>query len=115
MHLFAIGVSVVRKKIHYFYSCSGATASHTFVLETKTQGRFQGSPAVITYRVPTKTALQVLSFTSTVPTFLMLCILYYPLYLIHCNCSSDAILLNQCFLHVEGGLLNPHLPTGYSC
>jgi len=36
----------------------GATASHTFVLETKTQGRFQGSPAVITYRVPTKTALQ---------------------------------------------------------
>ncbi|RLN29925.1 hypothetical protein C2845_PM05G14450 [Panicum miliaceum] len=36
----------------------GATVSHTFVLETKTQGRFQGSPAVITYRVPTKTALQ---------------------------------------------------------
>ncbi|OQU79368.1 hypothetical protein SORBI_3008G134900 [Sorghum bicolor] len=36
----------------------GATASHTFVLETKTQGRFQGSPAIITYRVPTKTALQ---------------------------------------------------------
>ncbi|KAG2630105.1 hypothetical protein PVAP13_3KG493300 [Panicum virgatum] len=39
-------------------SVHGATASHTFVLETKTQGRFQGSPAVITYRVPTKTALQ---------------------------------------------------------
>nr|ACF84177.1 unknown [Zea mays] len=37
----------------------GATASHTYVLETKTQGRFQGSPAIITYRVPTKTALQV--------------------------------------------------------
>ncbi|CAN6343404.1 unnamed protein product [Urochloa humidicola] len=36
----------------------GATVSHTFVLETKTQGRFQGSPAVIKYRVPTKTALQ---------------------------------------------------------
>ncbi|XP_062202869.1 uncharacterized protein LOC133905161 [Phragmites australis] len=36
----------------------GATASHTFVLETKAQGRFQGSPAIITYRVPTKTALQ---------------------------------------------------------
>ncbi|KAL6847344.1 hypothetical protein ACP4OV_023197 [Aristida adscensionis] len=36
----------------------GATASHTFVLETKSQGRFQGSPAIITYRVPTKTALQ---------------------------------------------------------
>ncbi|CAL4898540.1 unnamed protein product [Urochloa decumbens] len=36
----------------------GSTVSHTFVLETKTQGRFQGSPAVIKYRVPTKTALQ---------------------------------------------------------
>ncbi|KAK3140035.1 hypothetical protein QOZ80_5AG0394510 [Eleusine coracana subsp. coracana] len=36
----------------------GATASHTFVLETKTQGRFQGSPAIIKYRIPTKTALQ---------------------------------------------------------
>jgi translocon-associated protein subunit beta len=36
----------------------GVTASHAFVLETKVQGRFQGSPAVITYRVPTKAALQ---------------------------------------------------------
>ncbi|KAF0901179.1 hypothetical protein E2562_038189 [Oryza meyeriana var. granulata] len=36
----------------------GATASHAFILETKAQGRFQGSPAVITYRVPTKAALQ---------------------------------------------------------
>ncbi|TVU49663.1 hypothetical protein EJB05_00987 [Eragrostis curvula] len=36
----------------------GATASHTFILETKTQGRFQGSPAIIRYRIPTKTALQ---------------------------------------------------------
>ncbi|CAL4891567.1 unnamed protein product [Urochloa decumbens] len=39
----------------------GSTVSHTFVLETKTQGRFQGSPAVIKYRVPTKTALQAYS------------------------------------------------------
>ncbi|GJN36412.1 hypothetical protein PR202_gb25270 [Eleusine coracana subsp. coracana] len=36
----------------------GATASHIFVLETKVQGRFQGSPAVIKYRVPTKAVLQ---------------------------------------------------------
>ncbi|KQK02784.1 translocon-associated protein subunit beta [Brachypodium distachyon] len=36
----------------------GATASHVFVLETKAQGRFQGSPAVIKYRVPTKAVLQ---------------------------------------------------------
>ncbi|TVU18439.1 hypothetical protein EJB05_34540 [Eragrostis curvula] len=39
----------------------GATASHNFVLEAKVQGRFQGSPAVIKYRVPTKTALQRLA------------------------------------------------------
>jgi translocon-associated protein subunit beta len=37
----------------------GATASHNFILETKVQGKFQGSPAIITYRVPTKAALQV--------------------------------------------------------
>uniref|UniRef100_A0A0D9WBR4 Translocon-associated protein subunit beta n=1 Tax=Leersia perrieri TaxID=77586 RepID=A0A0D9WBR4_9ORYZ len=36
----------------------GATASHNFVLETKVQGRFQGSPATVRYRVPTKAALQ---------------------------------------------------------
>ncbi|XP_006653936.1 translocon-associated protein subunit beta-like [Oryza brachyantha] len=36
----------------------GATASHNFILETKTQGKFQGSPAIIRYRVPTKAALQ---------------------------------------------------------
>jgi translocon-associated protein subunit beta len=32
-------------------------------LETKAQGRFQGSPAVIKYRVPTKAVLQVWSST----------------------------------------------------
>ncbi|KAK8457028.1 hypothetical protein SEVIR_3G117600v4 [Setaria viridis] len=36
----------------------GATASHNFVLETKVQGRFQGSPAIIKYRVLTNDALQ---------------------------------------------------------
>ncbi|KAF0924196.1 hypothetical protein E2562_008493 [Oryza meyeriana var. granulata] len=36
----------------------GATASHHFVLETKAQGRFQGSPAIIRYRVHTKAAPQ---------------------------------------------------------
>ncbi|XP_066166661.1 uncharacterized protein [Oryza sativa Japonica Group] len=39
----------------------GATASHNFILETKVQGKFQGSPAIITYRVPTKAALQAYS------------------------------------------------------
>jgi hypothetical protein len=42
-----------------FCSSSGATASHHFVLETKVQGRFQGSPVVIKYHVPTKAVLQV--------------------------------------------------------
>ncbi|XP_020592326.1 translocon-associated protein subunit beta [Phalaenopsis equestris] len=37
---------------------AGATASHSFVLESKVKGAFQGSPAVIKFRVPTKAALQ---------------------------------------------------------
>lgn len=38
---------------------SGAHISHSFELEAKTKGMFHGSPAVITFRVPTKSALQV--------------------------------------------------------
>ncbi|KQK08146.1 hypothetical protein BRADI_2g39960v3 [Brachypodium distachyon] len=45
----------------------GSTASHSFVLETKVQGRFQGSPAVIKYRVPTKAALQEAYSTPVLP------------------------------------------------
>ncbi|KAM0900048.1 hypothetical protein ACQ4PT_020900 [Festuca glaucescens] len=45
----------------------GSTASHHFVLETKVQGRFQGSPAVIKYRVPTKAALQEAYSTPILP------------------------------------------------
>ncbi|KAE8689400.1 GEM-like protein 5-like [Hibiscus syriacus] len=32
--------------------------SHSFELEAKKQGMFNGAPAVITYRVPTKASLQ---------------------------------------------------------
>uniref|UniRef100_A0A8R7TSM4 Translocon-associated protein subunit beta n=1 Tax=Triticum urartu TaxID=4572 RepID=A0A8R7TSM4_TRIUA len=45
----------------------GATASHAFVLESKTQGRFQASPAVIKYRVATKAALQEAYSTPILP------------------------------------------------
>ncbi|XP_047059487.1 translocon-associated protein subunit beta-like [Lolium rigidum] len=45
----------------------GSTASHVFVLETKAQGRFQGSPAVIKYRVPTKAVLQEAYSTPILP------------------------------------------------
>ncbi|KAK1603311.1 hypothetical protein QYE76_007758 [Lolium multiflorum] len=45
----------------------GSTASHAFVLETKAQGRFQGSPAVIKYRVPTKAVLQEAYSTPILP------------------------------------------------
>uniref|UniRef100_A0A8R7JUN7 Uncharacterized protein n=1 Tax=Triticum urartu TaxID=4572 RepID=A0A8R7JUN7_TRIUA len=37
----------------------GSTTSHNFVLETKAQGKFQGSPTIINYRVPPKAALQI--------------------------------------------------------
>lgn len=38
---------------------SGGILSHTFELEAKAKGLFAGSPAVIKFRVPTKSALQV--------------------------------------------------------
>ncbi|XP_020107605.1 translocon-associated protein subunit beta [Ananas comosus] len=37
---------------------AGATASHSFVLESKVKGVFHGAPAVIKFRIPTKAALQ---------------------------------------------------------
>ncbi|KAJ8423152.1 hypothetical protein Cgig2_011557 [Carnegiea gigantea] len=37
---------------------AGAHVSHSFELEAKVKGQFQGAPAVIKYRVPTKAALQ---------------------------------------------------------
>ncbi|PUZ64386.1 hypothetical protein GQ55_3G140000 [Panicum hallii var. hallii] len=45
----------------------GSSASHNFVLEPKVQGRFQGSPAVIKYRVLTHAALQEAYSTPTLP------------------------------------------------
>lgn len=50
---------VIENKSVIICTFSGATASHAFVLESKTQGRFQASPAIIKYRVATKAALQV--------------------------------------------------------
>jgi len=41
------------------FLASGAQVSHSFELEAKVKGQFQGAPAVIRYRVPTKAALQV--------------------------------------------------------
>ena len=38
---------------------SGGIISHTFELEAKSKGVFAGEPAVIKFRVPTKSALQV--------------------------------------------------------
>lgn len=46
-----------------FVTPSGATASHSFVLESKVKGVFHGAPAVIKFRIPTKAALQVYLFT----------------------------------------------------
>lgn len=39
--------------------CSGGIVSHSFELEAKEKGIFNGAPAVVTFRVPTKAALQV--------------------------------------------------------
>jgi Translocon-associated protein beta (TRAPB) len=40
-------------------NCRGASVSHSFVLKSDVKGVFQGSPAVVKFRVPTKAALQV--------------------------------------------------------
>ncbi|ONK77894.1 uncharacterized protein A4U43_C02F12000 [Asparagus officinalis] len=37
---------------------AGASVSHSFVLDSQVKGLFHGSPAVIKFRVPTKSALQ---------------------------------------------------------
>lgn len=46
-------------KMQNFAICSGGLQSHSFELEAKKQGMFYGAPAVITFRIPTKAALQV--------------------------------------------------------
>ncbi|KAK8479431.1 hypothetical protein V6N13_044220 [Hibiscus sabdariffa] len=46
---------------------AGGVLSHSFELEAKKQGMFSGSPAVITYRIPTKTTLQVAYSTPILP------------------------------------------------
>ncbi|KAL7168586.1 hypothetical protein ACSBR2_038930 [Camellia fascicularis] len=46
----------------------GALVSHAFELESEVQALFYGAPAVITFRIPTKAALQVLSLYKSIPT-----------------------------------------------
>ncbi|KAF4367704.1 hypothetical protein CsatB_021190 [Cannabis sativa] len=46
---------------------AGGILSHTFELEAKTKGIFNGAPALITYRVPTKAALQEAFSTPILP------------------------------------------------
>ncbi|XP_022928575.1 uncharacterized protein LOC111435340 isoform X2 [Cucurbita moschata] len=46
---------------------AGGHLSHSFELEAKTKGMFHGSPAVVTFRVPTKSALQEALSTPILP------------------------------------------------
>ncbi|KAE8715870.1 GEM-like protein 5-like [Hibiscus syriacus] len=46
---------------------AGGVLSHSFELEAKIQGLFNGAPAVITYRVPTKATLQEAYSTPILP------------------------------------------------
>ncbi|KAK8913777.1 hypothetical protein KSP39_PZI023445 [Platanthera zijinensis] len=50
---------------------AGATTSHSFVLESKVKGVFQGSPAIIKFRVSTKTALQEAFSTPIQPLYIL--------------------------------------------
>ncbi|KAE8661661.1 GEM-like protein 5-like [Hibiscus syriacus] len=51
----------------YNQGFSGALLSHPFELEAKKQGMFYGAPAVITFRIPTKAALQEAYSTEILP------------------------------------------------
>ncbi|KAI9176873.1 hypothetical protein LWI28_008080 [Acer negundo] len=46
---------------------AGGILSHTYELEAKVQGMFYGAPAVISFRIPTKAALQVAYSTPILP------------------------------------------------
>ncbi|KAK8574439.1 hypothetical protein V6N12_062133 [Hibiscus sabdariffa] len=46
---------------------AGGLLSHSFELEAKKQGMFYGAPAVITFRIPTKAALQEAYSTAILP------------------------------------------------
>ncbi|OAY37148.1 hypothetical protein MANES_11G078900v8 [Manihot esculenta] len=46
---------------------AGGILSHSFELEGKVKGSFYGSPAVITFRIPTKSALQEAYSTPILP------------------------------------------------
>ncbi|KAB2008248.1 hypothetical protein ES319_D10G086800v1 [Gossypium barbadense] len=46
---------------------AGGILSHSFELEAKKQGMFYGAPAVISFRIPTKAALQEAYSTSILP------------------------------------------------
>ncbi|KAL4368944.1 hypothetical protein GQ457_05G019570 [Hibiscus cannabinus] len=46
---------------------AGGLLSHSFELEAKRQGMFYGDPAVITFRIPTKAALQEAYSTAILP------------------------------------------------
>ncbi|KAL4368486.1 hypothetical protein GQ457_05G011420 [Hibiscus cannabinus] len=46
---------------------AGGVLSHSFELEAKRQGMFNGVPAVITYRIPTKASLQEAYSTPILP------------------------------------------------
>lgn len=53
--------------------CRGGIISHSFELEAKEKGIFNGAPALITFRIPTKAALQV-GCLQPVPLFLVLAV-----------------------------------------
>ncbi|XP_078433104.1 translocon-associated protein beta (TRAPB) family protein [Wolffia australiana] len=46
---------------------TGSIVSHSFVLESKVKGLFQGAPAVVKFRVPSKSALQEAYSTPVLP------------------------------------------------
>ena len=103
-----------------FFSCnillcvfSGGILSHSFELEAKQKGVFYGSPAVITFRIPTKAALQVLDSCSL---FCRLCF-FFIFFFFYFSFMTVYLFIVLCFLFdlLIGGLFNSHTAFGYPC
>ena len=82
--------------------CSGGLLSHAFELEGKVKGMFHGSPAVITFRIPTKAALQVWCS----------CSLLYFLFFAH-HLALSFLFSDVCF--ITGGIFNSHPASWCPC
>ncbi|KAF5952407.1 hypothetical protein HYC85_010351 [Camellia sinensis] len=62
---------IIRGNTSMSWESSGALVSHAFELESEAQALFYGAPVVITFRIPTKAALQEAYSTPILPLHIL--------------------------------------------